>query len=187
VQVEASAVAKPVRVRELSQAEDAVLLRIVRGDEGRQESIRVRRAVMVRACAHGVKPPMIARLLDADPDTVRDVIHAFNATGFAALDPHWAGGRPRRITVEDEAFIVQVATTRPRAVGRPFTHWSLRKLVDYLADNPVRVVDVHRERVRQILHAHDISFPADPDLEGVHRPGRRRQAGPDRAGARAVA
>jgi transposase len=179
--------ATPVRVRELSQAEDAVLLRIVRGDEGRQESIRVRRAVMVRACAHGVKPPVIARLLDADPDTVRDVIHAFNDKGMDALDPHWAGGRPRRITEQDEAFIVTVAQQRPRAVGRPFTHWSLRKLVDYLADNPVRVVDVHRERVRQILHAHDISFPADPDLEGVHRPGRGRQAGPDRGGARAVA
>jgi len=82
---------------------------------------------------------------------------------------------------------VTTATTRPRAVGRPFTHWSLRKLVDYLADNPVRRVDIGRERVRQILHVHGISFPADQDLEGVHRPGRRRQARPDRAGARAVA
>jgi len=179
--------ARPVRVRQLSQSEDAVLLRIVRGDEGRQESIRVRRAVMVRASAHGVKPPVIARLLDADPDTVRDVIHAFDATGLAALDPQWAGGRPRRITAMDEEFIVATATMRPRAVGRPFTHWSLRKLVDYLADNPVRRVDVGRERVRQILHTHEISFPADPDLEGVHRPGRRGQAGPDRAGARQVA
>jgi transposase len=106
---------------------------------------------------------------------------------LAALDPHWGHGRPRRITADDEAFIVQVATTRPRAVGRPFTHWSLRKLADYLADNCVRVVDIHRERLREILHAHGISFPADPDLEGVHRPGRRRQAGPDREGARAVA
>jgi transposase len=114
--------AAPVRVRPLSEDEDTALLAIVRG-AGRQETIRVRRAVMVRASAHGVKPPAIAGLLDADPDTVRDVIHAFNTNGMAALDPHWAGGRPRRITAEDEAFIVAAATTRPRAVGQPFTLW----------------------------------------------------------------
>ena len=178
--------ARPVRVRPLSEQEDAELLAIVR-DAGKQETIRVRRAVMVRASAGGVKPPMIARLLGADPDTVRDVIHAFNANGLAALDPHWAGGRPRRITAEDEAFIVQAATTRPKAVGRPFTHWSIRKLVDYLVHNRVHPVVIERERARQILHAHGISFPAHPDLEGDHRPGRRGQDGPDRAGARAVA
>jgi transposase len=178
--------ATPVRVRPLSEQEDATLLRIVRG-EGRQDTIRVRRAVMVRASAHGATPPLIARLLDADPDTVRDVIHAFNANGLAALDPHWGPGRPRRITVEDEEWIVRVATTRPRVVGRPFTHWSLRKLADYLTTNRTHPVVVHRERLREILHAHGISFPAHPDLEGVHRPRRGRQAGPDRAGARQVA
>jgi len=178
--------ARPVRVRPLSAQEDAALLQVVRS-ASRQETIRVRRAVMVRASAHGAKPPMIARLLDADPDTVRDVIHAFDANGLAALDPHWGPGCPRRITAEDEAFIVQVDTGRPRAVRRPFTHWSLRRLVDYLADNGVRVVVIGRKRLRQLLHAHGISFPADQDLEGVHRPGRRRQPGPDRAGARALA
>jgi hypothetical protein len=32
-----------------------------------------------------------------------------------------------------------------------FTHWSVRKLVDYLAANPVRMVCVGRERLRQLL------------------------------------
>jgi hypothetical protein len=27
---------------------------------------------------------------------VRDVIHAFNEEGFAALDPKWSGGRPSK-------------------------------------------------------------------------------------------
>ena len=46
-----------------------------------------------------------------------------------ALDPRWAGGRPRRISAEGEAFLIETATTRPGELGRPFTHWSLRKLV----------------------------------------------------------
>jgi hypothetical protein len=36
----------------------------------------------------------ITRLVAADEDTVRDVIHLFNAKGLAALDPWWAGAVP---------------------------------------------------------------------------------------------
>ena len=71
--------------------------------------------------------PAIARLVAADEDTVRDVIHAFNQRGLAALDPRWAGGRPRRISDDDVAFIVATAKARPETLGRPFTHWSVRK------------------------------------------------------------
>jgi transposase len=85
------------------------------------------------------------------------VVHAFNQKGLAALDPQWAGGRPRLITDEDIAFIV-AATTRPEKLGLPFTHWSLRNLAAYLAGNTTRVVTIGRERLRQILHARQISF-----------------------------
>jgi transposase len=61
------------------------------------------------------------------------VIHLFNAKGLAALDPRWAGGRPRLISDEDIAVIVEAATTRPEKLGLPFTRWSLRKLAAYLA------------------------------------------------------
>src|SRR5512132_4514994 len=110
------------------------------------------------ASASGTTVPAIARLVQAHEDTVRDVIHSFNERGLAALDPRWAGGRPRQITSDDEQYIVQAATIRPAKLGRPFTHWSIRKLADYLADNPIRRVKVGRERLRQILHRRGISF-----------------------------
>ena len=78
--------------------------------------------------------------------------------GTASLDPKWAGGRPRLITTEDERFIVETAKARPETLGRPFTHWSIRKLRAYLADNPSRVVAIGRERLRQLLARHDITF-----------------------------
>ena len=105
--------AGPVMVRPLSEGEDRELLRVVRG-VGRQDSVRLRRALIVRASADRIAAPVIARVLDADADHVRDVIHAFNANGLTALDPHWGPGPRRRITPTDEAYIVQVATTRPR-------------------------------------------------------------------------
>ena len=148
--------AEPVRARRLTDEEGRRLQQIVR--RGKHESIRVRRALVIMASASGTPVPAIARLVAAHEDTVRDVIHRFNEIGLRALDPNWAGGRPRRISADDESYIVSTATTRPMKLGRPFTHWSIRKLVDYLATNPTRPVVVGRERLRQLLRRNDISF-----------------------------
>ena len=62
-------------------------------------------------------------------------------SALAALDPRWAGGRPRLISDDDVDAIMAAATTRQEKLGLPFTHWSLRKLASYLAgrDRPVRI------------------------------------------------
>jgi transposase len=148
--------AEPVRARRLTDEEGRRLLQIVR--RGKHGSVRVRRAMIIMASASGTLVPAIARLVAADEDTVRDVIHLFNAKGLAALDPQWAGGRPRLISDEDIEVIVAAARTRPEKLGRPFTRWSLRKLADYLACHPDRPVRIGRERLRQVLHARGISF-----------------------------
>ncbi len=148
--------AEPVRARRLTDQEGQRLQQIVR--RGRHESVRVRRALIIMASASGTTATAIARLVAAHEDTVRDVIHAFNEKGLAALDPQWAGGRPRLISDDDREFIIATATTRPMKLGRPFTHWSLRKLTDYLTRNGNRRVRIGRERLRQILHEHGVSF-----------------------------
>lgn len=83
---------------------------------------------------------MIAQLVQADEDTVRDVIHRFNEIGLARLDPRWAGGRPRRLSPDDEDFVVQTAITRPTKLGEPFARWPLRKLAAYLRRVHTRVI-----------------------------------------------
>ena len=120
--------------------------------------VRWRRASVVLASAGGNTVPVIARLAATSRDRVREVIHRFNDEGMASLDPRWAGGRPRRITTDDEDFIVEAATTRPEALGLPFTRWSLRKLAAYLGDNQTRVVKISAERLRQILAARGVTF-----------------------------
>jgi transposase len=162
--------AEPVRARRLTDQEGQRLQQIVR--RGKHGSVRVRRAMMIMASASGTQVPAIARLVAADEDTVRDVIHLFNERGLAALDPRWAGGRPRLISDGDIQVIVAAARTRPEKLGAPFTRWSLRKLAACLADGP-RPVIIGRERLRQILHARGISFQrtrtwkesCDPDRE----------------------
>ena len=148
--------AEPVRTRRLTDEEGRRLTQIVR--RGRGSPIRVRRATIILASASGTPVQAIARLVAADEDTVRDVIHAFNQWGLAALDPRWAGGRPRRISDDDVEFIVATAKAHTQTLGRPFTHWSVRKLAAYLRRNDRRVVRIGRERLRQILHEAKICF-----------------------------
>jgi hypothetical protein len=69
----------PIRARRLSDEEGQVLLRTVR--RGKRGTIQVRRALIIMASASGTTAPAIARLVAADPDTVRGVIHGFNANG----------------------------------------------------------------------------------------------------------
>jgi transposase len=160
--------------------EGRYLLRLVR--RGRADTIRYRRALIVMASSSGTPVPAIARLVAAHPDTVRDVIHAFNAHGLTTLAPHWGPGCPRRISDEDIAFVVATALTRPKKLGLPFTHWSIRKLAAYVSGRygqgdpavvPDRTVRIGRERVRRILREHQISFQrtrtwktsTDPDYD----------------------
>ena len=70
-------VAQPVRARRLTEEEGRRLTQIVR--RGCGPPIRVRRATITVASALGTPVPAIARLVTAERDTVRDVIHAFCA------------------------------------------------------------------------------------------------------------
>ena len=74
--------AEPVRVRRQSDQEGQQL-RIARRGTG--SAIRLRRAMVVLASAGGNTVPVIAGLVQADEDSVRQVIHRFNKMGMACL------------------------------------------------------------------------------------------------------
>lgn len=149
-----------LRVRRLTDEEGRQLQRIVRRGGGKTDKsiVKWRRSMVVLASAGGNSVEAIARLVQTSPDRVREMIHRFNEMGMVSLDPKWAGGRPRRITTDDEAFIVTTAKARPESVGLPFTRWSIRKLADYLADNEIRRVVIGRERLRVLLAKNDVTF-----------------------------
>ncbi|MFE9500832.1 helix-turn-helix domain-containing protein [Streptomyces collinus] len=136
---------------------------------------------MLLASAGGNRVPVIAQLVQADEDTVRDVIHRFNEIGLACLDPQC--GRPSPPTQRwRRGFVIATATTRPVKLGQPFTRWSLRKLVAYLRKVHGRVIRISRGvtvPARPPWH----HLPAHQDLEGVPGSRARHQAGPHRGGA----
>jgi hypothetical protein len=84
--------AEPVKVRRLTDQEGQRLQQI--GRRGSISTVRYRRAMMILASAGGNRVPVIARLVPADEETVRDVILRFNEIGLACVDPRWAAGGP---------------------------------------------------------------------------------------------
>ncbi len=88
----------------------------------------------------------------------REVIHAFNERGFAALDPKWSGARPPRFGPHARELICRVARTPPQQAGLPFTTWSLTKLVEHLA--AAHRLLVSTETVRQVLRAAGVRWQA---------------------------
>ncbi|CAL9669974.1 hypothetical protein SUDANB43_07407 [Streptomyces sp. enrichment culture] len=77
--------AQPVRVRRLTDQEGQKLQQIVR--RGSTSSVRYRGVMMLLVSVGGIRVLVIAQLVQADEDTVRDVIHRFNEIGLACLDP----------------------------------------------------------------------------------------------------
>ena len=156
--------AEPVRVRRLTDQEGQRLQQIVR--RGSTSSVRYRRAMMLLASAGGNRVPVIAQLVQADEDTVRDVIHRFNEIGLACLDPRWAGGRPRLLSPDDEDFVVQTATTRP-GQARPALHPLVAAQTRRLPAQSPRPGDPHRPR--GVTRA---CSPAAASPSSAPRPGR---------------
>ena len=111
-------VADPVRVRRLSDREGQQLLRITRRGTG--SPIRLRRAMVVLASAGGNTVPAIARLVQADEDTIRQVIHRFNEMGLAV----WTLSGRVAVPAESLRMMSGSSSRRPRPASRRWTRRS---------------------------------------------------------------
>jgi hypothetical protein len=164
-------VAEPVHVRRLTDQEGQKLQQIVR--RGSTNSVRCRRAMMLLASAGGNWVPVIAQLVQADEDTVRDVIHRFNEIGLACLDPRWAGGRPRQLS-SDRGLRHPDGHHLPHQT-RPALHSLVTARTRRLPTENPRPGDLHRPRgVTRPARPPRCHLSAHQDMEGIPGPRARR-------------
>jgi transposase len=154
-----------VFVRSLSNSEGQKLQRITRRSK---DPVRLRRAAVVMMFGQGQSVADIAHLWQSSPDWVRSVIHAFNESGFDALDPKWSGGRSPKLDAVTRQRVAAMAKTDPRALSLPFSRWSLSKLADHL--HRERICDIGRETLRGILHDEGVSWQATQTWKGSNDP-----------------
>ena len=134
-------------VRNINMPEGRKLQRLVRRGANR---IRMRRAQVVLASDQGSKVPDIARRFYFSEAHVRTIIKSFNAEGFAALEPKYGIGRPRKFTEEQCSLIIETALCPPDLLGEPYRRWSLPKLRDFVVREGI-VDSIAIETVRQTL------------------------------------
>lgn len=141
-------------VRELTDEEAAHLLKQAR--RGKNAVVR-HRAMLLFASSQGQSVSAITSMFQASATHVAALIHDFNERGFPALDPHWGGGRPRRIDRVQRTEIVKAALARPSDRGEPFTSWSLTKLREHVVRRRI-VPTISRSQLWRVLHEAGIRF-----------------------------
>ncbi|WP_319993815.1 helix-turn-helix domain-containing protein [Micromonospora sp. DR5-3] len=148
--------AQLVKVRRLSDAEGQKLQRIVR--RGSTNTVRYRRAMIVLASAGGNSVPVIARLVQADEDTVREVVHKFNEKGLACLDPNGREAVPVCSTVTTRTSSSRRPPPAPACSACRSRAGRCGNSPPTCAEPPGRCIRIGRETLRCLLIRHQITF-----------------------------
>lgn len=155
-------------VHPLSDGEVSALLQLHR--ETNDAGVRSR-CDMILLSNEGLSPPKIAQRVRFSRYPVARYIQRYEAEGLVGLFTRPRPGRPRRVTPEYEARLLEAVEKGPRSLGLPFSNWTTAHLADYLA-RQTGIVICSRE-VENYLKAHDwrlrrpvrtVKHKQDPEL-----------------------
>ena len=139
----------PIHVRPLTGAERASVEAALRASD----AFTLRRAQIILASARGEPAPAIARQVGCSQQTVRNAIHAFNASGLAALRP--APSRPRTTRPAFDAAGAErlraLLHRSPRTFGKPTSLWTLGLAAEVSFEQGLTAARVSDETIRQTL------------------------------------
>jgi transposase len=146
----------PIYVRDLTVEEQERLKQGLRSKDG----FEVRRSQIVLASGRKVTARKIARNLNCDDQTVRNVIKQFNKNGLEVLKAK--SNRPHNIksTFTDENIeqLKDILHQSPRNFGKETSIWTLDLLAEVSYSKKVAEVWVTGEAVRQALKRFGVSW-----------------------------
>jgi transposase len=113
----------------------------------------LRRCQILQASTRGERAPLIARQLGCDDQTVRNVIHGFNASGLAVLQK--GSSRPHRersvFTEEGAERLKDLLHRSPREFGKERGIWTLPLAAQVSFEQGIISQEVSDESVRRAL------------------------------------
>jgi len=139
----------PIFVRPLTDAERERIEAGLRSSD----AFTLRRSQILLASARGERAPAIARQLGCDDQTVREAIHAFAASGLAALRP----GSRRAKTIHRAFDAAGAERLRallhrsPRTFGKPTGLWTLELAAEVSFADGLTPERVSGETIRATL------------------------------------
>jgi transposase len=139
----------PIFIRPLTENEERAIQTGLRSSD----AFVLRRCQILRASARGERAPTIASQLGCDDQTVRNVIHEFNANGLAVLTegssrPH----RLRRVFDDQGAERLRSLLHRsPHDFGKKQGRWTLELAAQVSFEEGIISVPTSDESVRRVL------------------------------------
>jgi transposase len=116
--------------------------------------MRTRAQMILLAAEHGMSAPQSAPIVREGDQTGRNWLKREGAEGLEGLTDAPRSGSPGTVTPAYVAQLVEVVRMRPRALGLPYSLWTLARLADSMAEQTGLRVD--GETVRLPLNAADI-------------------------------
>ena len=89
------------------------------------------RARIIQLSYEGKTVKQISQQLNFHRPKIEKIIKQFNANGLKIFERGKSTGKPRRITEEQRALILQWLNTHPEKLGLHFNNWSRNRLSDY--------------------------------------------------------
>lgn len=158
---------KPLEIPPLTAAEAEALDTLYRST--RDARLRTRAQIVLLAAEQRLAAPAIAAIVREHEETVRRWLKRWSAEGLEGLRDRPMPERPAKITAAYRERLLAAVRQRPRALGQPYSLWTLQRLADHLAEQTG--IRVSYETVRVALKAagivlsrpqHTISSP-DPE------------------------
>ena len=141
---------RPIYVRSFTDAEQQAI------DAGLQsaDAFVLRRCQILRSSARGEHARLIADSLGCDDQTVRNVIHTFNAHGLAVLTPR--SSAPHRtphaiFTPARREQLRALLHQSPRTFGKPTSVWTLDLAAEVAFTEGITPRQVSGETIRTAL------------------------------------
>src|SRR5215472_14621910 len=138
-----------------------IFIRALSADDQRQiqaglrssDAFVMRRCQILRASARGDRAPAIAQQLGCDDQTVRNVIHEFNATGLWVLQE--GSSRPHRLhsSFSEDGLVrlKDLLHRSPRDFGKDRGVWSLELAAQVSFEQGIIATPISDESVRRAL------------------------------------
>jgi len=113
------------------------------------------RARILQLSAEGKTVKQICQKLGFHRPKIEKIIKQFNEKRLEIFQRGKSKGKPRRITKEERALILQYLNTHPEKLGLHFNNWSHKKLSDYAKKQGIKASP---SQVGRIIRQDEIKY-----------------------------
>ena len=165
---------KKIELRPLTEEEHETLEKLIKSQTA--PAIEVERAKTIWLTQTGEKIQAIGQKQDRTLATIYRRIKRFNEIGLKSLADEARPGRPATYTEEERGKMIAAARTHPQKAGRPYSHWTLSRLVEYV--NRELHIAISRAQLARVLEEEGLRwyqeqtyFTERPDPQFVEKGG----------------